>query len=87
MAAIKGHKDVVMLLVEFGSDLECADNEGRKPLHLAVVGGSKETVEVLINRGANLNAKCNNGATPLQVAKTMRCEVITQFLLLNQTIS
>ncbi|KAI3799933.1 hypothetical protein L1987_35239 [Smallanthus sonchifolius] len=87
IAAIKGHKDVVMLLVEFGSDLECTDAEGRTPLHMAVVGGSKDTVEVLINRGANLNAKCNRGATPLQVAQTMGYGTITQFLLLNQTIS
>ncbi|KAL8192918.1 hypothetical protein R6Q57_027366 [Mikania cordata] len=87
VAAIKGHKDVVMLLVEFGSDLECTDVEGRTPLHMAVVGGSKDTVEVLINRGANLNAKCNRGAIPLQVAQTMGYELLTQFLLLNQPIS
>ncbi|KAI3793243.1 hypothetical protein L1987_35859 [Smallanthus sonchifolius] len=87
IASIKGHKDVVMVLVEFGSDLECTDAEGRTPLHMAVVGGSKDTVEVLINRGANLNAKCNRGATPLQIAQTMGYETITQFLLLNQPIS
>lgn len=87
MAAIKGHKDVVMLLVEFGADLECTDAEGRTPLHMAVVGGSKDTVEVLINRGANFNAKCNRGATPLQVAQTMGHDIVTQFLLRNQPIS
>ncbi|GJW29434.1 external alternative NAD(P)H-ubiquinone oxidoreductase B1, mitochondrial-like protein [Tanacetum coccineum] len=54
------------LMVEFGSDLECIDAEGRTPLHMAVVGGSKDTVEVLINRGANVNVQCNSGATPLQ---------------------
>ncbi|KVI09959.1 ankyrin repeat domain-containing protein 50-like [Cynara cardunculus var. scolymus] len=87
MAAIKGHKDVVMLLVEFGSDIECTEAEGRTPLHMAAVGGSKDTVEVLINRGANVNAKCNRGATPLQVAQTMGYEIITQFLLLQQPTS
>ncbi|XP_076916763.1 protein VAPYRIN-LIKE-like [Bidens hawaiensis] len=81
MAAIKGHKDAVMLLVEFGCDVECVDAEGRTPLHLAVVGGCKDTVEVLVNRGANLNAKCHRGATPLQVAQTMKHESITNFLL------
>ncbi|KAJ0470819.1 putative major sperm protein (MSP) [Helianthus annuus] len=86
MAAIKGYKDVVMLLVEFGSDLECTDADGRTPLHMAVVGGCKDTVEVLINRGANLNAKCNRGATPLQVAHTMGYDSITQYLL-DQPIS
>lgn len=87
MAAIKGHKDVVMLLVEFGSDLECTEAEGRTPLHMAAISGNKDTVEVLINRGANVNAKCNRGATPLQIAQTMGYEIITQFLLLHQPTS
>lgn len=84
MASIKGYKDVVMLLVEFGSDLECTEAEGRTPLHMAAVGGNKDTVEVLINRGANVNARCNRGATPLQVAQIMGYEIITEFLLLHQ---
>ncbi|GJY07305.1 ankyrin repeat-containing protein [Tanacetum coccineum] len=86
IAAIKGYKDVVMLLVEFGSSLECIDAEGRTPLHMAVVGGCKDTVEVLINRGANVNVQCNRGATPLRVAQTMGHATITQFLL-NEAIS
>lgn len=84
MAAIKGYKDVVMLLVEFGSDLECTDAEGRTPLHMAVVGGDKDTVEVLVIRGANVNAKCNRDVTPLQVAEAMGNESLTQCLLLHQ---
>lgn len=87
IAAIKGYKDVVMLLVEFGSSLECIDAEGRTPLHMAVVGGCKDTVEVLINRGANVNVQCNRGATPLKVAQTIGHDTITQILLLNQAIS
>ncbi|CAI9273797.1 unnamed protein product [Lactuca saligna] len=84
MASIKGYKDVVMLLVEFGSDLECTDAEGRTPLHMAVVGGDKDTVEVLVIRGANVNAKCNRDVTPLQVAEAMGNEILTQCLLLHQ---
>ncbi|KAL4576114.1 hypothetical protein LXL04_012203 [Taraxacum kok-saghyz] len=84
IAAIKGHKDVVMLLVEFGSDLECTDAEGRTPLHLAVVGGGRDMVEVLLNRGANVNAKCKSGATPLQVAEAVGDEIVTQCLLQHQ---
>ncbi|KAJ9539822.1 hypothetical protein OSB04_026328 [Centaurea solstitialis] len=87
MAAIKGYKDVVMLLVEFGSDLECTEVEGRTPLHMATIGGNKDMVEVLINRGADVNAKCNKGATPLEVAQTMGYENVTQFLLLHQPTS
>ncbi|KAM7494766.1 hypothetical protein LguiB_029375 [Lonicera macranthoides] len=80
-SAIKGHKDVVMLLVEFGSDLECQDSEGHTALHLAVEGGSVEMVEVLINRGANVNAISKKGATPLQIALVMGYEDISRLLI------
>ncbi|CAL5366378.1 unnamed protein product [Camellia sinensis] len=80
VAAIKGHKDAVMMLVEFGSDLEQEDNEGHTPLHLAVEGGHVETVEVLINRGANVNAKSKNGATPLYMARALEYDHVLQLL-------
>ncbi|KAL6126782.1 hypothetical protein ACLB2K_074827 [Fragaria x ananassa] len=70
-AAIKGHKEVVQMLVEVGLDLESRDGEGHAPLHLAVVGGNLETVEMLIQNGANVNAKSKSGATPLYMATAM----------------
>ncbi|GFS33566.1 hypothetical protein Acr_00g0029330 [Actinidia rufa] len=81
IAAIKGHKDAVMMLAELGSDLECRDNEEHTPLHLAVEGGHVETVEVLINRGANVNSRSNKGATPLYAARAMGYDDITQLLV------
>ncbi|KAH7854376.1 hypothetical protein Vadar_013090 [Vaccinium darrowii] len=81
VAAIKGHKDAVMMLVELGSaDLECQDHEGHTPLHLAVEGGHAETVEVLVNRGANVNAESKKGATPLYFARAMGYDDISLFL-------
>lgn len=81
VAAIKGHKDAVMMLVELGSaDLECQDHEGHTPLHLAVEGGHAETVEVLVNIGANVNAESKKGATPLYFARAMGYDDISQFL-------
>lgn len=81
VAAIKGHKDAVMMLVELGSaDLECQDHEGHTPLHLAVEGGHAETVEVLVNRGANVNAESKKGVTPLYFARAMGYDDILQFL-------
>lgn len=72
---------MVMILVEFGADVECRDGEGHTPLHLAVEGGSIETVEVLINRGAHANAKTERGGTPLHISRLMEFEDITQLLL------
>lgn len=81
VAAIKGHRDVVMLLAEYGSDLEFQDAEGHTPLHLAVESGSIEMVEVLINRGAHVNAMTKNGATPLYISTLTGCDDISKLLL------
>lgn len=69
-AAFKGHKDVVMMLSELtGLDLECEDEEGHVPLHMAVESGDVGTVQVLVEKGVNLNAVNKRGATPLYMAK------------------
>ncbi|GMY08278.1 serine/threonine-protein phosphatase 6 regulatory ankyrin repeat subunit B-like [Fagus crenata] len=80
-AAIKGHRDAVLMLVKFGLDLECKDNEGHAPLHLAVEGGSLETVEVLVDKGADVNAKTMKGVTPLFIARAMGYDDISEFLV------
>ncbi|CAA6654713.1 unnamed protein product [Spirodela intermedia] len=65
-AAVKGHRDVVRLLVEFGAELEGQDVEGHTPLHLAVEGGCLDTPQ---------------GATPLYMAKSMGYDAVSQLLL------
>nr|XP_017241853.1 PREDICTED: ankyrin repeat domain-containing protein 65-like isoform X2 [Daucus carota subsp. sativus] len=81
-AAIKGHKDVAMLLVEYGSELiNSRDADGHTPLHLAVQSGDQAMVEVLLNRGAEVNALTNKGATPLYISQLLRCDDITRLLL------
>uniref|UniRef100_A0A2N9IVT3 MSP domain-containing protein n=2 Tax=Fagus sylvatica TaxID=28930 RepID=A0A2N9IVT3_FAGSY len=80
-AAIKGHRDAVLMLAKFGLDLECKDNEGHAPLHLAVEGGSLETVEVLVEKGADVNAKTMKGVTPLYIARAMGYDDISEFLI------
>ncbi|KAK8535949.1 hypothetical protein V6N13_104560 [Hibiscus sabdariffa] len=87
VAAIKGHKDVVLVLVEMGLDLERQDNEGHTALHLAVEGGDLDVVEVLIGKGANANAKTKTGVTPLYMAKIMGYDHISQLLLTRGTCS
>ncbi|XP_043724927.1 protein VAPYRIN-like [Telopea speciosissima] len=85
VAAIKGHKEAVCMLLNHGMmkmmDLECQDLEGHTPLHLAVEGGSLETVEVLINKGANLNTKSWRGSTPLDMAHAMGHDAISKLLI------
>ncbi|XP_039009876.1 protein VAPYRIN-like [Hibiscus syriacus] len=80
VAAIKAHRDVVLVLLEMGFDLERPDNEGHTALHLAVEGGDLEVVEALICRGADANAMTKTGVTPLYMAKIMGYDHISQLL-------
>lgn len=81
VAAIKGYKDVAMLLFEYGSELDYQDADGQTPLHLAVESTDKDMVEVLVNMGADVNAMSKKGATPLYISQVIRCDDITDFLL------
>lgn len=60
LAALKGHCDVIALLVEHGSPLYFRDYDGTAPLHNAVKYGHVKAAELLIACGASAIA-------PLQV--------------------
>jgi len=81
-AAFKGHKDVMTVLIELaGLDLECEDEEGHVPLHMAVESGDVGTVQVLVEKGVNLNVVNKRGATPLYMAKIWGHHDICELLL------
>ncbi|XP_047325498.1 protein VAPYRIN-like [Impatiens glandulifera] len=81
VASIKGFKDAVMTLVDFGAEIDCRDGEGHTPLHLAAEGGHLETAQVLINRGADIDARTQKGATPLYMATTVGQNELVQLLI------
>uniref|UniRef100_A0ACD5W245 Uncharacterized protein n=1 Tax=Avena sativa TaxID=4498 RepID=A0ACD5W245_AVESA len=81
VAAIKGHCDAIALLAGSGCmDIECEDEEGHRPLHLAVEGGCADAVDLLLDMGADVHARTKRDATPLQMAETMGYDDIAQLL-------
>ncbi|MGB3863083.1 MAG: ankyrin repeat domain-containing protein, partial [Candidatus Aminicenantaceae bacterium] len=53
------------LIAKDPSVLNSKTEDGRTPLHVAVMGGHKELVEYLIREGANIDAPDKEGRTPL----------------------
>jgi len=65
-AALKGHGDVVALLLDKGARVDVG-----LPLHDAAVGGSAVAVQALVKHGAKVNAvDPKTGDTPLHYAAT-----------------
>ncbi|KAK4122032.1 hypothetical protein N657DRAFT_682498 [Parathielavia appendiculata] len=64
LAARRGNKEVVSLLLDEGAEIEAKDGVEKTPLHWAAEGGKKEVVSLLLHRRADIEAKAGNGNTP-----------------------
>lgn len=68
-AANGGYLRVAEMLLDYGSELDAGDNQGRTSLHVACErAGQPDIVRLLVSKGANLEAKSHEGSTPLRVA-------------------
>ena len=72
-ATHRGRLDLVRLLVEYGADMDIANNRGETPLRMAVdsVGGNLDSLRYLLEQGADVNKADNDGNTPLLYAVKM----------------
>lgn len=68
-----GHEEIVTLLVEMGTDVQCGSTTTGKyiPLHHAGNVGLLDTVTVLIALGGSALAKDADGCTPLRHAERL----------------
>ena len=87
-AAMKGHKEIVSVLLDAGCPIDVVDIEGRSALYYAAAGGAVELVGVLIERGLDVNRKANDGLTPLHVASVCgELEAVCELLRLGANAS
>ena len=69
-AASGGNLELVEVLINAGTDIECADYRGRTSLLLAVWGGHYTTSVFLLDHGANIHVEDDYGNTPLKMVET-----------------
>ncbi|KAJ3282469.1 hypothetical protein HDU79_009885, partial [Rhizoclosmatium sp. JEL0117] len=81
LAAKKGNKETVELLLKCGARIELQDNGGATPLAHGASNGHKETVEFLLEFGAQIESQNKNGNTPLALAAFKGQKEIVELLL------
>ncbi|EHB06640.1 Ankyrin repeat and sterile alpha motif domain-containing protein 1B [Heterocephalus glaber] len=70
-AALNGHKDIVLKLLQYEASTNVADNKGYFPIHLAAWKGDVEIVKILIHQGpshSRVNEQNNENETALHCA-------------------
>jgi hypothetical protein len=69
IAAINGHMEIMVLLLDHGAKVDARDEGGMTPLHAAAFEGRREVAALLLKRGADPNPVDAQGYTPLQYAR------------------
>ncbi|KAH0538579.1 hypothetical protein FGG08_004829 [Glutinoglossum americanum] len=76
-----GLKEIVVLLLERGADVEAKDGYGCTSLHWAASNGYKVVVRILLENGADVEAKDDCGGTALHKAAANGHETVVRLLL------
>lgn len=71
---------ITLALIERGADIEAVGNDGKRPLHLAMLA-SGDVEKILVKAGADLNAQDNEGNTPLLTACRQCGEKLVRYLV------
>lgn len=65
LAARRGHREIVEILLDYGADIEIRSPVGLTPLMIAAREGQCEIMKLLLSRGANHAAQTRDHSTPL----------------------
>ncbi|MGD8841068.1 MAG: ankyrin repeat domain-containing protein, partial [Gammaproteobacteria bacterium] len=68
LAAFRGHREVIDVLLTYGAGVDVADENGETPLFWAIGSGETEAIIRLVNAGADVNHRNRAGVDPLGVA-------------------
>ena len=69
IAAAKGHREIVALLLDHGADVKPTTTNGWTALHVAAIAGDREIVALLLQQGADKTAKDTKGLRPIDRAR------------------
>jgi ankyrin repeat protein len=84
IAALKGNREIVTLLLDAGANPNAGDNVGETALMKAIESGNNDLLDLLLDRGADLAAKGRyNGMTALHLAAS-QVDVTALKILLNR---
>lgn len=80
-AAVKGHGEIVELLLEQGAVVDQKNGDGDTVLHAASAFGHKDIVQLLLSKGAAINEKRKDGTSALHVAVDRNRKDVVDLLL------
>nr|XP_055214849.1 ankyrin repeat and sterile alpha motif domain-containing protein 1B isoform X16 [Gorilla gorilla gorilla] len=82
-AALNGHKDIVLKLLQYEASTNVADNKGYFPIHLAAWKGDVEIVKILIHHGpshSRVNEQTEKGSALHEAALFGKVDVVRVLL-------
>ncbi|KAJ8317845.1 hypothetical protein KUTeg_002936 [Tegillarca granosa] len=72
---------VVQKLVDFGCDINAADNQGWTPLYQGAFAGNKDVTNIMLKNKADLTVKTKTSDTVLHAAASGNCTTVVQMLI------